>query len=128
MQVHNAGTISNMVNAAFDKVTWKEKVLNPDRTYTYIVEKNGRLEEVTKNGMTMVIMCGYTGTNVILMGFNADTLWYEEGGEIRIEGAEIIKLNGENDFIIGGGIYQVIENAYKGNTKVSMENLYVQYY
>lgn len=76
----------------------------------------------------MVIMRGYIGTNVILMGFNADTLWYGDDREIRIEGAEIIKLNGKNAFIGTGGIYQIIENAYKENIKVSIENLYVQYY
>ena len=126
--LYSAGTVGDMVNAAFDKVTWEEKVLNPDRTYTYLSfnEKKGQPEEVTKNGKTMVIMRGYIGTNVILMGFNADNFLYGDDG-IWSE-AEIVKLNGKNAFIGAGGIYQVIENAYKENTKVSMENLYVRYY
>lgn len=126
--LYSAGTVGDMVNAAFDKVTWEEKVLNPDRTYTYLSfnEKKRQPEEVTKNGKTMVIMRGYIGTNVILMGFNADILWYDSDGGIVIDGIEITKLNGKNALI--GNIYLVLENAYKENTKVSMENLHVQYY
>lgn len=108
-------TRDKVYNVVFDRVEW-EKVENPDDTDSYVVfnKDTQRLELLEENRTTYVYMHGYIGDNKLSMKWqilkNGDFEYHYDA-----------ELNGER--ISDDGINEVINNAYKNNTKVSMLDL-----
>ncbi len=108
-------TRDKVYNVVFDRVEW-EKVENPDDTDSYVVfnKDTQQLELLEENSTTYVYMHGYIGDNKLSMKWqilkNGD---FDEDAEYE--------LNGESVMIYG--VDEVIDKAYKNNTKVLMIDL-----